>query len=245
MRVKAAKTSMSKRHTQRIEIVASLDKNTKNVELSGNLSARRQTNGNSASRRIAGSAKRSSVSRLNNLSLQEFDLEDEEFDCWEYYSKIEKGIIDVNNEIDDIIVDHSELESYVKLFNVFYSSLISGNSNYLNEMSNYWDNLLKNLEEILEMNKSLLEKLVKSFIGRIFINISSFQDAKCYYSAMIYLMISILPNRPQVITTIRPFIIRKIIGMINESQIKKQFNTLCNLTRWNQEENGREKTKRF
>ncbi|KAH8581585.1 14-3-3 domain containing [Cryptosporidium sp. chipmunk genotype I] len=214
---------MSKRHTQRIEVVANLDKNKKNVDLNSNLSARRLLTGNSASRRVLGSGKRNSVPRLNSLSLEEFDLENEEFDCWEYYSKIEKGLIDVNNEIEDIIIDNSKLESYVKLFNVFYSSLTSGNGSYLNEMSDYWESLLKNLEEASEMNKSVFERLIKSFIGRLFINISSFNDAKCYYSAMIYLIISILPNRPQVITTIRPFIIRKIIRMINESQIKKQF----------------------
>ncbi|CUV06500.1 unnamed protein product [Cryptosporidium hominis] len=214
---------MNKRHTQRIDVTANLDKNTKNVELSNNLSARRKLiNGNSASRRVFGSARRNSVPRLSSFSLQEFDLENEEFDCWEYYSKIEKGLIDINNEIDDIVVDNSKLESYVKLFNVFYSSLISGNGNYLIEMSNYWENLIKNLEEISEMNKSVFEKLIKSFIGRLFINICSFDDAKCYYSAMIYLLISILPNRPQLITSIKPFIIRKIIEMINENQIKKQ-----------------------
>ncbi|POM82975.1 non-SMC mitotic condensation complex subunit 1 family protein [Cryptosporidium meleagridis] len=214
---------MNKRHTQRIEVAANFDKNKKNVELSSNLSARRKLiNGNSASRRVFGSARRNSVPRLSSLSLQEFDLENEEFDCWEYYSKIEKGLIDVNNEIDEIVVDNSKLESYVKLFNVFYSSLVSGNGNYLVEMSNYWENLIKNLEEISEMNKSVFEGLIKSFIGRLFINICSFDDAKCYYSAMIYLMISILPNRPQLITSIKPFIIRKIIEKINEAQIKKQ-----------------------
>ncbi|KAJ1606240.1 14-3-3 domain-containing protein [Cryptosporidium canis] len=215
---------MNKRHTQRVELGGSLDKGIKNVELSSNLSARRLAGGNvSASRRILGSARRGSIPKLGHFSLQEFDLESDEFDIWGYYSRIEKGLVDFDSEMDDIVVDNSRLDSYVKLFNLLYSSLISGSGGYLNEMSNLWANLLKGLEDISEMDKSVFDNLVRSFIGRVFINISSFCGPKSYYSAMIYLLISVLPNRPQIITSIRPFIIRKIIGMINETQLKRQL----------------------
>ncbi|KAJ1605478.1 14-3-3 domain-containing protein [Cryptosporidium canis] len=215
---------MNKRHTQRVEVGGSLDRGIKNVELSSNLSARRLASGNvSASRRILGSARRGSIPKLGHFSLQEFDLENDEFDSWGYYSKIEKGLVDFDSEMDEIVVDNSRLDSYVKLFNLLYSSLISSSGGYLNEMSNLWSSLLKGLEDISEMDKSVFDNLVRSFIGRVFINISSFCGAKSYYSAMIYLLISVLPNRPQIITSIRPFIIRKIIGMINETQLKRQL----------------------
>ncbi|KAH7647609.1 hypothetical protein FG379_001866 [Cryptosporidium bovis] len=207
---------MSKRHKKKIEVVDVSEKNGL-INNSSSLSSakRKYLNISGSSRRFIGSARRSSTSKLT-VSLSDFVIDNEEFDCWEYYKSIERSEIDID---ECIFTDHSNIENYTKLFNLFYSSIVLGTGNYIDDMVLIWNNFITSSGYCTETNKNEAEKVLKIFFGKLFVNIS-LGDIKGYYSAMIYLLISSLPCKPQITTMLRPYIIRKVMGMINESGLK-------------------------
>ncbi|KAF7458513.1 condensin-2 complex subunit D3 [Cryptosporidium felis] len=212
---------MNKRHTQRIKTVENEGKGIKRVE-EYVLSSRKRNMGLSSSSRsrFCGSVKRKgSISRVGGISLQDFGQDDQEIDYWESYLKLERGVMDMSDGFgSEIVVDDSTFENggYTKLVNHLYPILVSGSASCINEISNTWEILIRNLDGYSEMNKSTLERYTKMFFGRLFLNITLDEGIKSYYSAMIYLLLTLIPNRPQIISSIRPFIIRRIIALLKD-----------------------------
>ncbi|KAH8738661.1 hypothetical protein FG386_000656 [Cryptosporidium ryanae] len=210
---------MNKRHKKKVEGLELSNKNGIMNDSSNVLSAKRKNlNFSGSSKRFIGSARRFSISKLT-VSLKDFDL-NEEFNCWEHYKNIEKGEANID---ESILLDSSNLESYTKLFNSFYSSILLGTGNYIHDITQVWNNFITSSGYCTENSKNELDILLRMFFGKLFINIS-LGDVKGYYSAMIYLLVSSLPCKPQITTVLRPYIIRKIMRMINESVMKNNNN---------------------
>ena len=158
---------MNKRHKRRLGAETS-EKNHLINDSNTVLSVRRKhSNVSSSSRRFIGSTKRYSVSKLT-VSLKDFDINNEEFNCWEYYKSIEKGEI---NSDESSPLDNSNLESYRKLFNSLYSCILLGTGNCIDDMTKIWDNFMISSSYFSDMGKNNNDVIFRMFFGRLFINI--------------------------------------------------------------------------
>ncbi|OII76849.1 hypothetical protein cand_024240 [Cryptosporidium andersoni] len=174
-----------------------------------------------SSSRYGNNLRRSSVYKWSGI-FSDFNIENIPSDAWEYYINIEQGEAE-NTHYDDndqvkLLNNCFTLEQSIRLYKKILHSFFFGND-YLND-TQFWNDLVKRFNNNpfeLDSDEGR-ENILKTFLSIICSSIIN-GDAKGYYCAMIYCLMVSLPNKPQVFGILRPFIIRKILSLINKKYI--------------------------
>ncbi|KAL7066569.1 hypothetical protein ACR3K2_29970 [Cryptosporidium serpentis] len=172
-----------------------------------------------SSSRYGNNLRRSSVYKWSGI-FSDFNIENIPNDAWEYYINIEQGEAEnthYNGQV-KLLSNCLTLEQSIRLYKKILHSFFFGND-YLND-TQFWNDLVKRFNNSLfELDSDEgRENILKTFLSIICSSIIN-GDAKGYYCAMIYCLMVSLPNKPQVFGILRPFIIRKILSLINEKYI--------------------------